>query len=89
MDALPIFEETTLSFSSKVDGVMHACGHDLHISIGLGVAKIVKNLKLNHGIRIIFQPAEEIASGARWMIKDGAINDLIIFWECMSTPIYL
>jgi len=46
MDALPIFEETKLSFSSKVDGVMHACGHDLHISIGLGVAKIVKDLEL-------------------------------------------
>ncbi len=76
MDALPIFEETKLSFSSKVDGVMHACGHDLHISIGLGVAKIIKDLKLNFGTRIIFQPAEEIASGARWMIKDGAINGL-------------
>ena len=72
MDALPIFEETKLSFSSKVDGVMHACGHDLHISIGLGVAKIVKDLNLNFGTRIIFQPAEEIASGARWMINDGA-----------------
>ena len=47
MDALPIFEETKLSFSSKTDGVMHACGHDLHITIGLGVAKIVKDLKLN------------------------------------------
>ena len=46
-------------------------GHDLHISIGLGVAKIIKDLKLNFGTRIIFQPAEEIASGARWMIKDG------------------
>ncbi len=76
MDALPIFEETKLSFSSKVDGVMHACGHDLHISIGLGVAKIVKDLKLNFGTRIIFQPAEEIASGARWMIKEGATNGL-------------
>ncbi len=76
MDALPIFEETQLSFSSKIDGVMHACGHDLHISIGLGVAKIVKDLKLNCGIRIIFQPAEEIASGARWMIQDGATNGL-------------
>ena len=62
MDALPIFEETKLSFSSKVDGVMHACGHDLHISIGLGVAKIVKDLNLKIGTRIIFQPAEEIAS---------------------------
>ncbi len=76
MDALPIFEETNLSFSSKIDGVMHACGHDLHISIGLGVANIIKDLKLNFGTRIIFQPAEEIASGAKWMIKDGAANGL-------------
>ncbi len=72
MDALPILEETKLSFSSKVDGVMHACGHDLHIAVGLGVAKIIRDLKLDFGVRIIFQPAEEIASGARWMIKDGA-----------------
>ena len=76
MDALPIFENTNLSFSSKVDGVMHACGHDLHISIGLGVAKIIRDLHLNFGTRIIFQPAEEIASGARWMIHDGATNGL-------------
>ena len=76
MDALPISEKTNLSFSSKVDGVMHACGHDLHISIGLGVAKIIKDLKLSCGIRIIFQPAEETASGARWMIKDGVTNGL-------------
>ena len=76
MDALPIFEKTNLSFSSKVDGVMHACGHDLHISIGLGVAEIIKDLQLNFGTRIIFQPAEEIASGARWMIHDGATNGL-------------
>ena len=41
MDALPISENTNLSFSSKIDGVMHACGHDLHTCIGLGVAKII------------------------------------------------
>ncbi len=76
MDGLPIFEKTNLSFSSKVDGVMHACGHDIHISIGLGVANIIKDLNLNFGTRIIFQPAEEIASGARWMIADGAANGL-------------
>ena len=76
MDALPIYENTNLSFSSKIDGVMHACGHDLHICIGLGVATIIKDLKLNFGTRIIFQPAEEIASGARWMIKDGVTNGL-------------
>ena len=76
MDALPIMENTNLSFASKVDGVMHACGHDLHIAIGLGVAKIVKDLQLNFGTRIIFQPAEEIASGAKWMIQAGATNNV-------------
>ena len=45
MDALPIFEETTLSFSSKVDGVMHACGHDLHISIGVRGSKNCQKFK--------------------------------------------
>ena len=83
MDALPIFEETKLSFSSKIDGVMHACGHDLHITIGLGVAKIIKDLKLHFGTRIIFQPAEEIASGAKWMIKDGATNGLTHILGCL------
>ena len=76
MDALPILEKTNLVYSSKVDGVMHACGHDIHICIGLGVAKIIKDLKLDFGIRIIFQPAEEIASGAKWMINDGVLKDL-------------
>ena len=45
MDALPIMEKTSLSFSSKVDGVMHACGHDIHISVGLGVAKMIKEMQ--------------------------------------------
>ena len=76
MDALPIYENTNLSFSSKIDGIMHACGHDLHTCIGLGVAKIIKDLNLKFGTRIIFQPAEEIASGARWMIDDGATTGL-------------
>ena len=76
MDALPIHENTNLDFSSTLDGVMHACGHDLHISIGLGVAQLIKDFKLKSGIRIIFQPAEEIASGARWMIEDGATENL-------------
>ncbi len=76
MDALPITENTNLSFSSKNDGIMHACGHDLHTCIGLGVAKIIKELKLKFGTRIIFQPAEEIASGARWMIDDGVTKGL-------------
>jgi len=76
MDALPIHENTNLDFASTLDGVMHACGHDLHICIGLGVAQLIKDFKHKSGIRIIFQPAEEIASGARWMIEDGAIENL-------------
>ena len=76
MDALPIYENTNLSFSSKIDGVMHAWGHDIHTCIGLGVAKIIKDLNLKFGTRIIFQPAEEIASGARWMIDDGVTTGL-------------
>ena len=76
MDALPILEKTNLGFASKVDGVMHACGHDLHITIGLGVANVIRDLRLNFGIRIIFQPAEEIASGAKWMIEEGVTDGL-------------
>ena len=76
MDALPIHENTNLEFSSKLDGVMHACGHDIHICIGLGVAQLIKDYKLHFGTRILFQPAEEIASGAKWMIDDGATQNL-------------
>ena len=76
MDALPINENTGLDFSSRTAGVMHACGHDIHTCIGLGVAQLIKDLTLKMGVRIIFQPAEEIASGARWMIKEGVTKDL-------------
>ena len=76
MDALPIDENTKLGYASKVDGIMHACGHDIHTCIGLGVAALLREIKLKYGVRIIFQPAEEIATGAKWMIKDGAIKNL-------------
>ncbi len=76
MDALPINEKTNLNFSSKIDGIMHACGHDLHICIGLGVAKLLTNKNMQLGTRIIFQPAEEIASGAKWMIEEGVTKNL-------------
>ncbi len=61
IDALPVKEETGLDFASKNEGVMHACGHDAHISILLGAAKILNDLKeeLNGEILVIFQPAEE------------------------------
>ncbi len=77
MDALPVEELTGLSFSSNNQGVMHACGHDLHTAIGIGVAKLLAyEEKLLTRVRIIFQPAEELAKGASWMKRDGAIEEV-------------
>jgi amidohydrolase len=76
MDALPIIERTGLDFSSRHDGIMHACGHDVHTTVGLGTAMVLSQLgeKLPGGLRFIFQPAEEIAQGAIWMVNDGAME---------------
>lgn len=78
MDALPIQELTPLEFASRTTGVMHACGHDLHTTVGLGTAMILSQLKenLRGKIRFLFQPAEEIAQGARWMVEDGAMKEI-------------
>jgi amidohydrolase len=77
MDALPIHEQTGLAFASKVQGKMHACGHDVHTVIALGVAATLSELKdsLRGTIKFIFQPAEETLSGARAMIADGVLED--------------
>jgi len=77
MDALPIHEQTGLPFASKVAGKMHACGHDVHTVIALGVAATLVELKssLNGTVKFIFQPAEETLSGARAMIADGVLED--------------
>ena len=76
MDALPMQETSGLSFSSKHDGVMHACGHDGHMAMLLGAAKILSQMdkELTGKIRFIFQPAEEGEGGARYMIKDGCLE---------------
>ena len=79
MDALPVKEETGLPFSSKVDGVMHACGHDSHVAMLLGAAKIIARHSdsLKHNVKLIFQPAEEDGGegGALPMIRDGALEN--------------
>ena len=78
MDALPVEERTGLDYASLHQGLMHACGHDLHTCIGLGVARLLaaEQSSLETGVRLLFQPAEEIAEGARWMRKDGATDQL-------------
>jgi len=76
MDALPILEATDLPYRSQNEGVMHACGHDAHTSIGLGVAELLARHRDDWaGIaKFIFQPAEENVEGALAMIQDGVLN---------------
>jgi amidohydrolase len=78
MDALPIQEKTGLDFASRYAGVMHACGHDVHTTVGLGAAMVLAQLReeLAGPIRFLFQPAEEISQGARWMIADGVMDQV-------------
>lgn len=76
MDALPIEERTQLDFASHQSGTMHACGHDIHTTLGLGTAMVLSHLdsSLFGNVRFLFQPAEEVAKGARWMVEDGAMD---------------
>ncbi len=78
MDALPIQERTNLEYTSRIEGVMHACGHDIHTTVGLGTAMVLSQIapELGGKVRFLFQPAEEIAQGANWMVKDGVMNNV-------------
>jgi len=78
MDALPIQERTGLEYASRQQGIMHACGHDVHTTVGLGTAMVLSQVaeELPGKIRFLFQPAEEIAQGANWMVADGAMKDV-------------
>jgi hippurate hydrolase len=78
MDALPILEENDVDYKSKNDGVMHACGHDVHTTILLGAAKILWELRneFEGTIKLLFQPGEEKnPGGASYMIRDGALQN--------------
>ena len=77
IDALPIQEETGLSFASENDGVMHACGHDGHTTMVLGAAELlVRDGDLPAPVRLLFQPAEERGAGAKAMIAEGALDNV-------------
>lgn len=88
MDALPVTEKTGLAFSSERPGIMHACGHDAHTAILLGVARVLKRNedRLGCRVKLIFQASEESAfdkrSGAQLMCRDGVLDDVDVIVGC-------
>lgn len=77
MDALPVKEPKGLNYRSTHDGWMHACGHDIHMAIQLGAAKVLSAMKdkLHGNVKLLFQPAEETEGGAKPMVKAGVLSN--------------
>ncbi len=77
MDALPIQEETNAEYASQYDGLMHACGHDGHVAVGLTVARLLNahRNEFNGTVKFVFQPGEEGLGGAEKMIADGVLQN--------------
>jgi amidohydrolase len=77
MDALPIQEDSPAAYASEVSGCMHACGHDAHTAIGLGVAKIMAERRDSWSgtLKLIFQPGEEGQNGAEIMVREGVLEN--------------
>lgn len=80
IDGLPITEAVRLPYSSEREGFMHACGHDVHAAVLLGLAKVLSQWSFSqiHPVRLIFQPAEETTGGAERMITAGCLSDPIV-----------
>ena len=88
IDALPIGEESGLSYASEHPGRMHACGHDFHIACMLGAAMLLKEREseLKGTVKVIFQPAEELANGAKTVVATGLLDDVRAFYAGHAHP---
>src|SRR5690349_18977159 len=88
MDALPMPEDTGLEYASVVDGAMHACGHDAHTAMLAGAARLLSERRatINGTVRLMFQPGEEGFHGARFMIDEGAIDDVAAAFALHVSP---
>ena len=89
IDALPIIEQSGASYSSKNEGVMHACGHDGHTAMLLGAAKMLTDVKdeLKGEVRLLFQEAEETFSGAKKIVADGGMDGVDAVFGMHGMPI--
>ncbi|MBQ9535802.1 MAG: amidohydrolase [Clostridia bacterium] len=87
IDALPVCEATGLPFASKVEGVMHACGHDTHAAMLLGAAKILSSMEKRPNTTVfVFQPAEEFGIGAKLMLDGNALDGVDVIYGSHVWP---
>ncbi len=88
MDALPVTEASGVSYASEHPGMMHACGHDLHMAAVLGAARLLVEQKeqLHGTVRLLFQPDEELNGGAQRMIDEGVLDGVSMVFGCHVRP---
>ena len=87
MDALEVYEKNDVSYKSQKDGLMHACGHDYHLTSIIGTAILLRDNadKIKGTVKLIFQPAEEIFSGALHIIESGVLDDVNLIFGIHCT----